>query len=49
MHFNNGVPIKDRFKKEIVNHFTYKWANDLNQFIDDPTEEAIFLQLPEHV
>ena len=48
-HFNNDVPIKDEVKNELSKHFEYKWANDLNQFIDNEEDAKIFEQLPEHV
>jgi len=47
--FNNDIPIKDELKKELSEHFEYKWGNDLNQFIEDEEDFKIFQQLPEHV
>ena len=47
--FNGDVPMSDQFKKDLTKHFSYKWSNDLNQFIEDPSESKIFDQLPDFV
>jgi hypothetical protein len=43
------VPIGDKLKNEMSKHFEYKWAKDLNQFIEEEEHAKIFEQLPEHV
>lgn len=44
--FNRDTPISYDFKQKMVEHFAYKWANDLNQFVEVDHERAIFEQLP---
>jgi hypothetical protein len=48
-HFNNDVPVQDKFKKDVYEHFEYRWANDLNQFIQEEEDYKIFIQLPDYI
>jgi len=47
--FNDGKPMKEKFKHEITEYFDYKWKNDRNMAIDDDDEKAILEQLPNNV
>lgn len=49
MRFNSGNELSYEFRKTIREHFEYKWDNDLNQIIEDKTDEKILNQLPEFV
>jgi len=40
-HFNGNVDIKLDLKLYIEEYFTYRWANDRNQAIDDAEELKI--------
>ena len=49
LHFNKGKPLNDHLKIQIEQYFSYKWANDHNQGLDDDWELQILDELPVEV
>lgn len=48
-YFNDNIPVNQSLKEEIEQHFDYRWKNDRNQAIDDPSEKELLGQLPDQV
>lgn len=45
-YYNNNKPMNDILKKEIEQHFAYRWENDKNQSIHNTHDLQIYLDLP---
>jgi hypothetical protein len=41
-YYNDGQPLDSTLKKQIENHFHYRWTNDKNFIIQNAQDKVIF-------